>query len=312
MLLLDMMSAPNAQFETLAPVQPNTANYYWGKPTSSIDWCEPNYVKSPYICEFYNTLSSLVITFYALYGMYLTNCTSFSGHNTYHLKVLASLGLKGRLNLGLFSLAIVGIGSAAFHATLLYQNQLFDELPMIITSLIMLYILVTVGEDANKRGYQGGILGNSWMRHAMPYFLTAYGLIVSVWIIVIRDQPKILQVSYGALVVYIIFHSFYIIKRKNIGVFSDRKSPDVYLYIYAFIAFAVGYACWVIERQFCVDGYVIYGVQLHALWHIATGLGVFVWIQFLICSLLEAKYYSVSLQHFIGIPSVYADPKRAE
>eukprot|EP01133_Synstelium_polycarpum_P005260 gene5260-6089_t len=290
-----------------------TDNYYWGKPTASIDWCELNYAKSKYICEFYNTLSSLVITFYAVYGMYLCNMLSFSGHNAYHLKVLRQLNLTTRLNIGLLSLAIVGIGSAAFHATLLYQNQLFDELPMIFTSLIMMYILLTIGEDVTKRGYQGGVLGNTWVRHLLPYVLVGYGLVVSVWIILIQDQPKILQVSYGILIVYIVLHSFYIVKRKNLSLFGDRrKSPDVYLYIYAFVSFLTGYICWIVERQFCTDGYVINGIQLHSVWHLATGLGVFVWIQFLICSLLEAKYYSVSLHHFIGIPSVYVDPKRAE
>ncbi|EGG19513.1 alkaline dihydroceramidase [Cavenderia fasciculata] len=277
---------------------------YIGIPSASIDWCELNYTVSPFICEFYNTLSSLIITFYAVYGI---------GHNAFHLKVINKHGFRNRLNLGLFSLAVVGIGSSAFHATLLYQNQLFDELPMIITSLIMLYILMTVGEeDSNKQSpyrFKGGILGNTWLRVVMPYLLIAYGLIVSVWIIIIRDQPKILQLSYGILIVYIIIHSYYLIKKKGLSLIDDLKSPDVYLYVFAFIAFLVGFVCWVTERVFCNDGYVVRGLQLHAVWHVATGLGVFAWIQFLICNLLQAKNYTVSLHTFIGIPSVYANPK---
>ncbi|RUS17275.1 hypothetical protein BC937DRAFT_90170, partial [Endogone sp. FLAS-F59071] len=33
------------------------ASGYWGKVTSSVDWCEINYEFSYYIAEFWNTIS---------------------------------------------------------------------------------------------------------------------------------------------------------------------------------------------------------------------------------------------------------------
>ncbi|KAF2071753.1 hypothetical protein CYY_006938 [Polysphondylium violaceum] len=283
------------------------SEYYWGEPTSNIDWCENNYVQSPYIAEFYNSVTSAIISAYALYGIYLLTRM----HNSYHHNLMAKEGFIGRLNIAYFSLFLVGAGSVAFHATLLYQNQLFDELPMIYTSLILLYILMTVGETKNANGtYKGGFLGNSLLRHILPYLLVVYGLFITVTIIVIKDQPKILQISYGALVIYIVLHSAFLIEKRDSESISTQRSPDNYLYRYAFCAFLAGYALWVTERFFCQDGYVIVGLQLHAIWHILTGLGVFVWTQFLICKLLEAKGYKIQLQHFLGIPNVVAIGKK--
>ena len=34
------------------------AEGYWGPVTSSIDWCEENYVQSYYIAEFWNTITN--------------------------------------------------------------------------------------------------------------------------------------------------------------------------------------------------------------------------------------------------------------
>jgi len=44
---------------------------FWGPPTSTIDWCEANYVHSFYVCEWFNTLSSMAMVLAGVAGIWL-------------------------------------------------------------------------------------------------------------------------------------------------------------------------------------------------------------------------------------------------
>ena len=53
-------------------------------------------------------------------------------------------------------LALIGVGSAMFHATLRWETQmLLDELPLIFMSTLVLHVLVVSDKDRNPR-VQGG------------------------------------------------------------------------------------------------------------------------------------------------------------
>uniref|UniRef100_A0A3Q2WHG8 Alkaline ceramidase n=1 Tax=Haplochromis burtoni TaxID=8153 RepID=A0A3Q2WHG8_HAPBU len=94
---------------------------YWGRPTSTLDWCEENYVVSFYIAEFWNTVSNLIMILPPIYGAIQT----FRD------------GLESRYICSFLGLAAVGVGSWCFHMTLLYEMQLLDELPMIYSTCIV-------------------------------------------------------------------------------------------------------------------------------------------------------------------------------
>eukprot|EP00665_Eupelagonemidae_sp_cell47_P001250 gene1250-4664_t len=78
---------------------------WWGRPTSTIDWCEGNYEVTRYVAEWWNAASSLLISL----------C-------------------------GAAAVVVVGLGSTAFHATLLFPMQLLDELPMIYAMCVWWYV----------------------------------------------------------------------------------------------------------------------------------------------------------------------------
>src|SRR5262245_39770729 len=94
---------------------------------ASVDWCEPNYVVTPWVAEWWNTVSSVPIAGLGAFGLWRW---SRSGP-----------GREARFALGYALLAIVGLGSIAFHGTLLKAAQACDELPMIFCGLSYAYVL---------------------------------------------------------------------------------------------------------------------------------------------------------------------------
>ena len=83
----------------------------WPPSTADFNWCEPDYVYTPAIVELWNSLTSLCF----LIGPVVT----WRSADNWEVK------------LNLLLVAGIGLGSAAFHATLQYEAQLLDELPMI-------------------------------------------------------------------------------------------------------------------------------------------------------------------------------------
>jgi hypothetical protein len=59
------------QFRPDEPSPPTPAGWYWGAVDANIDWCERNYDTSIYVAEFWNALSSIPITLFALAGYIL-------------------------------------------------------------------------------------------------------------------------------------------------------------------------------------------------------------------------------------------------
>jgi len=112
----------------------NEKKGFWGNPTSNIDWCEDNYQLSPYVAEFWNALSSFSFVASAMLGTWLT----------------LKYRLEKRFIFCFFSVGVVGLGSVLFHSTLLRFTQSLDELPMIFSALIFIYIIHTMN-DQKKR-----------------------------------------------------------------------------------------------------------------------------------------------------------------
>ncbi|EGD76112.1 phytoceramidase [Salpingoeca rosetta] len=205
---------------------------FWGQPTSSIDWCEENYVVSHYIAEFYNTVSSLVIALFGLYG-------------AMHWR---SIGHEPRFMALWASIICVGIGSALFHGTLLFSMQMMDELPMVYAMLVWLYIWIENETETPRKKY-------------LPAFLAAYGVF---WTFVhtYLGFATIFQIHFGLLVVA--GYTF-------VGRFAFKtQDPRIKWFSVLYVApFVLAFALWSTERIFCSS---VRPFQFHAWWHVLSGI----------------------------------------
>lgn len=119
---------------------------YWAPSTATLDWCEQNYELNYYIAEFWNTISNLAMIVPPIYS--------------YVCSILYHNPVEIRFVLAYFTVLLVGIGSWLFHMTLRYEMQLFDEIPMVWGSLLLVYVLVTILHPHldNSKSLQAGLI----------------------------------------------------------------------------------------------------------------------------------------------------------
>lgn len=222
-------------------MQPPTLGF-WGAPTSSVDWCEANYAHSQYICELFNTVSSLMMVAVGLLGAY------------WHRHVL-----ERRFLLVFSSVVLVGIGSAAFHGTLLSQLQMLDELPMLYTAALMLYILLEI-----RPGRRFG----AWL----PGALVGYAVLASYGAAFLRGQAQFFsfQVSFAALEFYGLYLTFRVHRQSR-----DRTQRR--LFRAGITLYFVAIALWFVDLGFCesLGALAIPNPQLHAWWHVLVSCGLY-------------------------------------
>jgi dihydroceramidase len=187
---------------------------YWER-TSSIDWCEENYIISNYIAEFYNTLSNLLFIALASAGVYRT------------IKNKVDIGYV----LGYISVILVGIGSWLFHQTLVYEMQLMDELPMIFCAATMLYCCLEDGWFAKRFG-----------KHLLLAGLLAFSC-SSIVLYVVFNKPYIHQTAFGIMTA-----SYALLMVPTV-----RGSPDyiINLIKVCVAAYATAFLLWNIDNLFC-------------------------------------------------------------
>lgn len=219
---------------------------FWGVPTSSVDWCEANYALSAYVCEFFNTCSSVVLIVVGLAGAYL------------HRRVL-----ERRFALVFLSVVVVGVGSVAFHGTLLFELQMLDELPMLYTAALLVYILL---EDRPKPRH------GPWL----PAVLVIYAAFATYGAAFTRGGAQFwfFQISFASLEVLGLILTTLLYRK-------SREPAQRRLFRAGMTLYLLAIALWFVDLRFC-DALVgalgalgLPNIQLHAWWHALVACGLY-------------------------------------
>ena len=224
--------------------------------SSNVDWCEPNYIVTSHIAEFFNSMSSLIIVVSGMYGLY-------KHWNTVETRYLYAFTI----------ITVVGLGSSLFHGTLMREWQLADELPMVWGNGIFVYCILTM-EDSPE-----------W-KHALVikkknnnYIYVLVGLeVISSFAITYLDSKDqtIFLFCYSSGALYIMYKNYQLD-------FNHNRSHEIVFFDVGMICYIGGLFVWLIDRLYCssvVFGIPIQKLHLHSFWHVFAGSGTYLCVLF--------------------------------
>ncbi|KAI0720071.1 alkaline phytoceramidase [Cerioporus squamosus] len=264
---------------------------FWGPVTATLDWCEANYQFSRYIAEAANTFSNLITVGLAVYGATQS----------------ISEKLPPRYLAGYAGFALVGIGSFIFHATLLFEAQLMDELPMIYVASYCCAVLFDTSRGFNLADSKAKELG---------IIFSAFNILFT-WSYYISRNPLYHQFVFAGLMFTTTFRTVYLLRN---GEISKRLPPAerasiARLFSSGAATFALGFLVWNLDNIFCssitrwktaIGWPAAFLLEGHSWWHILTALGTYMMLIGNTCDTLCIKddHSNYTVASTVGIPRI--------
>lgn len=274
-----------------------TTTGHWEPHSSSIDFCESNYLHNSWTAEPHNAWSSLLgITGFGLLGLLHTSS--------------AGLATKGpcqewRVKISFAILAITGLGSLCLHSTLHWVFQSSDELPMIYLMLSCLYSCAEVDAAPSKPKFPqlAPLLLVTAIGNTIIYFTFQH----LYWFFLLTFTTEVTVAT-----IWIYYLAFY----TSHGNYNCRRICLTGSAIYLL----AGTTAWVLDMLYC-DSVVLpfadnvltgrfRGLTPHVIWHFAAGYGGYCQVVGLLCCRCEALKIPVTVQFWLGIvPVIQQRPK---
>ena len=222
---------------------------------ATVDWCEPNYVHSVLVAEWWNTLSSLPI---ASLGVVALAWSLGSPWRTMPRFTFASVVL-----------VIVGLGSAAFHGTLLRIGQALDELPMVYAGLTFLFVILAREAGPHPRPELARRL--AWARAGLFAFaiaFTAAYIFFERWFV-------FFIVAYAFLVAMVVIRTGAL----SLGGATPAQSVRRRLFLLSAGSYVGGVVLlWLPEHVLLPCDHPFQAFHLHAWFHLTSAIGSYAWL----------------------------------
>ncbi|KAJ3156140.1 Alkaline ceramidase 3 [Geranomyces michiganensis] len=217
---------------------------YWGPVTSSIDWCEENYIVSRIVAEFWNSLSNSGFIVLPLIGLFF--CARTKPELRFWLSHL--------------SIMMVGFGSFCFHSTLQHEAQLLDELPMMAATCLFTWIYLDMFRAKSSQ--------------LNAVILTLVGVLTSAAYLLLKE-PVVFQILFGTLLVTQLSLGIRNVRRivkeypSESRVFWTMAVLSVSAIVLAFVLWNIDQAqCGALQSTRNSIGYPLrVALELHAWWH---------------------------------------------
>jgi dihydroceramidase len=209
--------------------------------------------------------------------------------------------LERRFLLAFVAVSVVGIGSIAFHATLRFELQMLDELPMLYSALVMVYILLE-----NRRTSRFG----PWF----PGLLLAHGALVTCLAAFTHGKLQfyLFHSSFGSLEVFALYGAYSIYRRSTLG--SVKR-----LFRFGMSSYLLAIVLWFIDLQFCpllavtLPSRGIPNPQFHAVWHVLVSCGMYCLVLVVAYDRLEVLQQAPRLEYRLGwLPRIVSGELRGD
>jgi len=220
-----------------------------------MDFCEEDYILTPYIAEFINTLTNITYLLYAYHGI-----KNNANRKDAVLRNLPYLGIAG-----------VGIGSAIFHATMKYYTQWCDDLSMLVATATVIHRVFTFDKSLPITVISGAAI-------------TAVMTIFSTWHC-ITDEITMHSVLFGVMIAIVGIKTRSIISARVPDPLVRKEVKK--LATWGAVIFISGFAIWNVDNAICgsltswkrsMGMPWSFLLELHGWWHIFTGAGAYIFI----------------------------------
>jgi len=215
------------------------ASHFWGPIDAMHQFCEAKYDVSPYVAEFWNTVSN--IPAFVLPGVYAL----LRGRDVF----------DWRLGLVWLSMVVVGCGSFLFHLTMRFHCEMLDEVPML---LLVLSGLLTKDDT-------------HWLSSgSRKTMLRVVGMVVctgGMYLYLSRGVYEIFLWTFTAIILWDLGLAIACSSRPDgHGSWAARGCMIVYA-----ISLGLGRLLWEVERSFCQAGEGGGLAWMHVAWHLLAG-----------------------------------------